>query len=183
MKSASTPGQVGEDGTKAKERGSSSRVANGRISRAARSMTSSARRPSSGGSSTSRSARAVRKSPSHASVSGRFSKRSTSSSAAWRASSSMRSGAIRSPSGGMPSDARPLFLSGSSLSTFRTFSSTGTELYSAPARTPNQANPNKTNVKTTRNPDTCVARLPDGSVQVTAEDRQIVVATARSRRR
>ena len=53
MKSASIPGQVGDEGINPKKRGWSIRAANGRISRAARSITSNAGRPSSGGVSAS----------------------------------------------------------------------------------------------------------------------------------
>ena len=97
-KSASTPGQVGEAETNARERGWSRRNEYGRISRAARSITSVAGFPSSGGASMSCFSSSCWKSPSQAPSPGSFSIRSTRSSAALRARSSISSGAIRRPS-------------------------------------------------------------------------------------
>ena len=95
MKSASTPGQVDEQETNAKERGWSRRNETGRISCAARSKTSIAGLPSSGGASINCFSSSCWKSPSQAPSPGSLSMRSTRSSAALRARSSISGGAIR----------------------------------------------------------------------------------------
>ena len=95
-KSATTPGHVGEEGMKPKQPGWSRRRASFRTSWTARSMTSDAGCPCSGGSSMSRASSASRNSPSHASSPASSSRRRTRISAASRASSSMASGDISS---------------------------------------------------------------------------------------
>ncbi len=94
-KSASTPGQVGDDGMKPKKRGWSSRAAYGSTSRAACSSTSRAGRPPSGGGFRNCSSRTCRNSPSQAPPSPTPSIRSTSSCVARSASSTMASRLIR----------------------------------------------------------------------------------------
>ena len=95
MRSAMTPGQVAEEGMKPKNLGWSSRAANGSTSSAACSRTSSAGRPSSGGTDENHSA--SRNSPSQAGAPSSLLILSMSNSIARSASSRMACGSIVKP--------------------------------------------------------------------------------------